>query len=41
MKERDQAEDEVISIKQPKKQFFLPEEHVNGEYGLVINGDTL
>ncbi|XP_078080641.1 phospholipid-transporting ATPase ID-like isoform X2 [Mustelus asterias] len=41
MKEQDETEDEVINIKQPKKQVILPEEHVDGEYGLVINGDTL
>ncbi|XP_067888832.1 probable phospholipid-transporting ATPase IM [Heterodontus francisci] len=41
MKEQDQTENEVISIKQPKKPLFLPEETVVGDYGLVINGDTL
>ncbi|XP_078406485.1 putative phospholipid-transporting ATPase IM [Cetorhinus maximus] len=41
MKKQDQTENEVISIEQPKKPPILPEEHADGEYGLVINGDTL
>ncbi|XP_048456251.1 phospholipid-transporting ATPase ID [Rhincodon typus] len=38
MKKEDQTE---ISIKQPKKPIVIPEENVDGEYGLVINGDLL
>ncbi|XP_067850474.1 probable phospholipid-transporting ATPase IM [Heptranchias perlo] len=40
-KEPEQTENEVISIKQPKKPVFLPEETVDGKYGLVISGATL
>uniref|UniRef100_UPI00398EFEB6 phospholipid-transporting ATPase ID isoform X2 n=1 Tax=Pristiophorus japonicus TaxID=55135 RepID=UPI00398EFEB6 len=39
--EQDQTENEVISIKQPNKPVFLPEETVSREYGLVINGESL
>ncbi|GCC30672.1 phospholipid-transporting ATPase ID [Chiloscyllium punctatum] len=38
MRKEDQTE---ISIKQLKKPTFIPEENVDGEYGLVISGDLL